>query len=119
MVLDGDLLRYAGGKPVEQPSSVESALQQLAGKLRLSQRELRRDLLLEKTAAFGQSPTFSRLFALAEQQAGRPGLVPSVVVPSSPFLGHAAAPLDAPLPPRQVHHVAPAVHPHAVNCQVC
>lgn len=72
MVLDGDLLRYAGGKPVEQPSSVESALQQLAGKLRLSQRELRRDLLLEKTAAFGQSPTFSRLFALAEQQAGRP-----------------------------------------------
>ena len=72
MVLDGDLLRYVGGKPVEQPSSVESALQQLAGKLRLSQRELRRDLLLEKTAAFGQSPTFNRLFALAEQQAGRP-----------------------------------------------
>lgn len=72
MVLDGDLLRYAGGKPVDQPSSVESALQQLAGKLRLSQREIRRDLLLEKTAAFGQSPTFNRLFALAEQQAGRP-----------------------------------------------
>jgi hypothetical protein len=72
LTLDGDLLRYQGGKAVAETSSVENALLALAGKLRLSPREIRRDLLLEKTAAFGQSPTFTRTFGLADQNAGRP-----------------------------------------------
>ena len=70
LALDGDLLLYRYGKPQEQPSAVEGALQSLSAKLRLSLRDIRRDLLLEKSAAFGQSPLFSRLFALAEQAAG-------------------------------------------------
>ena len=69
MTLDGDLLRYRDGRPLEQPSEVEAALQALSGKLRLSPREIRRDLLLEKSAAFGQSPLYSRLFAVADQAA--------------------------------------------------
>ncbi len=70
MTLDGDLLRYRDGKPLEQASEVEAALHVLASKLRLSPREIRRDLLLEKSAAFGQSPLYSRLFAVADQAAG-------------------------------------------------
>lgn len=72
LTLDGDLLRYRKGQPADEPSSVELALRPLTGKLRLSASEIRRDLLLEKTAAFGQSPLFTRTFALAEQAAGRP-----------------------------------------------
>ena len=70
MTLDGDLLRYRDGKPLEQASEVEAALHVLSSKLRLSPREIRRDLLLEKSAAFGQSPLYSRLFAVADQAAG-------------------------------------------------
>lgn len=72
LTLDGDLLRYKDGQALAKPSRVESALYGLAASLRLSRREIRRDLLLEKSAAFGQSPTFNRLFALAEQSAGQP-----------------------------------------------
>ena len=71
-VLDGDLLRYQGGKAIEQPSSVEAALRSLSPQLRLSNSEIRRDLLLEKSASFGQSPLFVRLFALADKNAGQP-----------------------------------------------
>ncbi len=42
----------------------------LSSKLRLSPREIRRDLLLEKSAAFGQSPLYFRLFAVADQATG-------------------------------------------------
>ena len=72
MTLDGDLLRYRDGKPLGQPSDVEAALQALSGKLRLSPREIRRDLLLEKSAAFGQSPLYFRLFAVADQATDSP-----------------------------------------------
>lgn len=71
MKLDGDLLRYQGGKIADQPSVVEATLQQQASKLRLSHREIRRDLLLEKTAAFSQSPLFTRTFALADITTGQ------------------------------------------------
>ena len=67
LTLDGDLLRYQGGKAVDQPSSVETALRGLSAQLRLSAGDIRRDLLLEKSANFGQSPLFGKLFALANQ----------------------------------------------------
>ena len=85
MTLDGDLLRYKDGKPLEQPSEVEAALLGLSGKLRLSPREIRRDLLLEKSAAFGQSPLYVRLFAVAEQAAG--GGVPRQAMPQIDLKG--------------------------------
>lgn len=67
--LDGDLLRYAKGQAIPEPSAVESALRSLGTQLRLTPGEIRRDLLLEKSGAFSQSPTFNRLFTLADNQA--------------------------------------------------
>ncbi len=79
LTLDGDLLRYQGGKAIEQPSSVETSLRSLSPQLRLNAGEIRRDLLLEKSADFGLSPLFVRLFALADKSAGQP--VPRQAMP--------------------------------------
>ncbi len=68
---DGDLLRYDDGQPAAVPSRVEEAAIGLAGKLDMSRPQIRRDLLLEKTAAFSRSPLYTRVFALAEAK-GRP-----------------------------------------------
>jgi hypothetical protein len=70
--LDGDLLRYDKGQAIAEPSSVELAARSLNGRLQLRPGEIRRDLLLEKSAEFGQSPLFNRVFKLAEQQFGQP-----------------------------------------------
>lgn len=72
LALDGDLLRYEGGKPAVAPSQVETMLRSLAASLRMSAAEIRRDLLLEKSAGFGHSPLYLRVFALADQAAGTP-----------------------------------------------
>jgi len=71
LIPDGDLLRYENGQPAAVPSSVEEAAIGLAAKLDMSRPQIRRDLLLEKTAAFSRSPLFNRLFELAEKQ-GKP-----------------------------------------------
>ncbi|MBP5985899.1 MAG: DUF1615 domain-containing protein [Azonexus sp.] len=68
---DGDLLRYEDGQPAAVPSSVEEAAIGIAKRLDMSRPQIRRDLLLEKTMAFGHSPLFNRVFELAEKQ-GRP-----------------------------------------------
>lgn len=68
---DGDLLRYDNGQPSTTPSSVEEAAIELAGKLDMSRPQIRRDLLLEKTMAFGRSPLYTRVFELADKS-GRP-----------------------------------------------
>ncbi len=68
---DGDLLRYENGQPATVPSSVEETAIGLAAKLDMSRPQIRRDLLLEKTSAFGRSPLFNRVFELAER-GGRP-----------------------------------------------
>lgn len=68
---DGDLLRYENGQPATVPSSVEEAAIGLAAKLDMSRPQIRRDLLLEKTATFSRSPLFNRVFELAEKQ-GKP-----------------------------------------------
>jgi hypothetical protein len=67
---DGDLLRYENGQPASVPSSVEEAAIGIAKRLDMSRPQIRRDLLLEKSSAFGRSPLFIRVFELAEQ-AGR------------------------------------------------
>jgi hypothetical protein len=67
---DGDLLRYENGQPATVPSSVEEAAIGIAKRLDMSRPQIRRDLLLEKSSAFGRSPLFIRVFELAEQ-AGR------------------------------------------------
>lgn len=70
--LDGDLLRYSAGRPSKQASSTLQAIRPLAGKLKLSPAEIERDLLLEKTSNFGQSPLYQRLFALADHASNKP-----------------------------------------------
>jgi hypothetical protein len=72
LALDGDLLRYDDGQLSPVASSVEQALLAIASQLNMSRPQIRRDLLLEKSAAFGNSPLFARVFALAEAAAGKP-----------------------------------------------
>lgn len=72
LTLDGDLLRYQGGKPLAEPSSVEVAARLLSSQLRLNANEIRRDLLLEKSLGFSQSPLFKRLFVLADKGLAQP-----------------------------------------------
>lgn len=68
---DGDLLRYDDGAPSKAQSETEKLLLALGGKLGLSAADIRRDLANEKSASFEQSLLYQRVFALAEQQAGR------------------------------------------------
>jgi hypothetical protein len=70
LVLDGDLLRYEKTQASDTPSSVEIAARNIAGLLQMTPAEIRRDLLLEKTPAFSQSPLFKRVFMQAEKAAG-------------------------------------------------
>ncbi len=72
LTLDGDLLRYRDGQALREQSSTELALLGLAGKLGLNASEIRRDLLLEKSAAFAQSPLWLRVMAQADHVAGKP-----------------------------------------------
>lgn len=71
LALDGDLLRYDADDPSEAPSQVESALVSMGAALSMSAREIRRDLLLEKSAEFGTTTLYARLFELAERKAGK------------------------------------------------
>ncbi|HLO63850.1 MAG TPA: DUF1615 domain-containing protein [Azonexus sp.] len=64
---DGDLLRYENGLPANVASSVEAAALDIASKLDMSRPQIRRDLLLEKTAAFSRSPLHSRVFEQADK----------------------------------------------------
>ena len=72
LALDGDLLRYVDGAPAAEPSATLGALHGIAGRLGLSRAELLRDLRLEKTAQFGQTPLYARVFSLADSAAGSP-----------------------------------------------
>ena len=72
LVLDGDLLRYEKGRASREPSSVEAAARSLTNTLRLNSTEIRRDLLLEKTASFDQSTLFKNVFIQAEKLTGTP-----------------------------------------------
>ena len=69
---DGDLLTYENGHPAKTKSSTEKALLGISGKLGLSAGEIASDLAKEKTATFGQSKLYQRVFALADQVAGKP-----------------------------------------------
>ncbi|WP_028451172.1 DUF1615 domain-containing protein [Chitinilyticum aquatile] len=72
MDLDGDLLRYENGQPSGKSSSTQVALATLAPRLGLTKDAIQRDLLQEKVASFGSTPTWQKVFALAEQQTGKP-----------------------------------------------
>ncbi|WP_374246480.1 DUF1615 domain-containing protein [Zoogloea sp.] len=79
LALDGDLLRYKDGAPAAEPSATLSALGAIGSRLGLPREALIRDLRLEKTAAFGQTALYARVFALADTAAGAP--VPREAMP--------------------------------------
>ncbi len=71
LALDGDLLIYRDGAPSSSISSTQLALERLEGRLGMSRAEVSRDLRLEKTPAFSQSPLYQKVFALAGSHAAR------------------------------------------------
>jgi len=73
LALDGDLLAYQrNGDPSDRESASEQAVQAFAARHAptLTARQIRRDLLQEKTLAFEETDTY-RAIAAAEQRAGR------------------------------------------------
>lgn len=72
---DGDLLRYKGGEPLpprSDPSQAWRALLALQAELGVSAAQIERDLKLEKRFEFEQSPTYRRLYQLAERRGLKP-----------------------------------------------
>ena len=75
MVLDGDLLRYESN----ETSTTQKQLMKLASRLEMSSAAIERDLKLEKTEGFSQTPLFKRVFEVASAQAGH--ALPQQVMP--------------------------------------
>ncbi len=71
LALDGDLLRYQNGQPGRDASSTQQALAKLRSRVGLSDADMLRDLKQEKSAGFAQTPLYSRIMQLADQQQGR------------------------------------------------
>lgn len=69
--LDGDLLVYRGKRPSLVASQVELSVRELAPALRLSEQEIREDLLLEKSVGFADSRLYNRVFRLLEEKTGQ------------------------------------------------
>ena len=72
---DGDLLRYKGGElvsPRAEPSQAWRALLALQAEMGVNAAQIERDLKLEKQFAFEQSPTYRRLYQLAEKRGLKP-----------------------------------------------
>jgi hypothetical protein len=75
--LDGDLVRYGGGRNDIGPTEV--AVRALASTLQLSHSQIHRALQQGRSQRFERSGLYKAVFALAERQAGRP--LPRAVMP--------------------------------------
>lgn len=80
LVLDGDLLRYEGGRPGSAVSNTEAAVRALGYDIHQNPRQLRHDLEKEKTADFAATITYQRIFALADSRIG--GNIPRQLIPN-------------------------------------
>jgi len=91
LALDGDLLGYQrNGEPRDDDSASSRAVQTFAARFapQLSSRDIRRDLLAEKTLAFEDTATFRAIRSVTAQRAGHPtpyAILPEVAL-SSPKL---------------------------------
>lgn len=79
LVLDGDLLRYRGETPSLYPSNVEKQLRAISNQLQLNDKEIREDLLQEKTLGFSDTRTYNRVFDQAQAKTGQ--LLPRATIP--------------------------------------
>lgn len=69
LALDGDLMRYDGGKPQPDASATEQALRSL--KI-IDEESIRADLLLEKDYAFRDTETYARVARAFSTATGKP-----------------------------------------------
>jgi hypothetical protein len=77
LVLDGDLVLH--GDRADEPSNTELAVRKVAGRLKLGEAQIRRDLELGEREAFAKSKLYERMFELADEAKG--AAVPRAVVP--------------------------------------
>jgi Protein of unknown function (DUF1615) len=78
LALDGDLLLPGSG--MNEPGQTELGVRTLSTQLGLSDREIRRDLELEKGAQFEKTDLYEKVFKLADRKSS--SAVPRAVVPS-------------------------------------
>jgi hypothetical protein len=69
LALDGDLLLYQDGQPIQRVSNTEAAVLTVVAGVGASR--VRQDLLLEKTAAFGRTPTARQVCERYRRETGR------------------------------------------------
>jgi hypothetical protein len=83
--LDGDLLRYEGGRAAAEAGSTERALRVLARRIDMSAEAMRRDLEQEKSPGFEKTRLYARVFELADRidRSGRPA--PRALLPQIPL----------------------------------
>jgi hypothetical protein len=75
LAIDGDLLREGSS----EPSQTELAVRKLADRLRLDERQIRRDLEREKTHEFEDTDVYRKVFELADERGPAPrALVPDI-----------------------------------------
>ena len=79
LALDGDLLRYEGGRPAGEPSNTELATRVLARRLGMDDAQIRRDLELATTRELEKSRLYRRVFELADKASAQPA--PRAVLP--------------------------------------
>ncbi len=75
--LDGDLL--LPGAPLDRPGRTEAAVRTLSGRLGMDDRAIRRALARGDRLDFNDTDLYSRVFAIADAQVGRP--LPRALIP--------------------------------------
>jgi hypothetical protein len=84
LALDGDLLLK--GKGASEPSRTELAVRALADQLKMSDAQIRANLEREKEQSFESTKLYERVFALADEERGKPvprGVVPKIKLESA------------------------------------
>lgn len=87
LALDGDIMLYSDKMNrvlSGETSETQRALQAIAGRLGMSEADMLRDLKQEKLSAFGQTPLYQKVFALAGPAAPRE-IIPQIVLVSPKF----------------------------------
>jgi hypothetical protein len=84
--LDGDLVRYDGGKVAAEAGSTELAVRTLASRLDMSPERIRRELELGREREFERSRVYERIFERADRANGKPverAMVPRISLHSA------------------------------------
>ena len=83
LALDGDLLRYENGRPLNEAGETELAVRALGRRIDLDASSIRRDLERARELAFERTTLYRRVMSLADRAAGKP--MPRAVLPRIPL----------------------------------